>query len=343
VLDLGTTFQGYRVESVLGHGAMGEVYKVRHLDRGTVHAMKYLALPSRKVRQRIQREAQAQTRVSHPNVVGLLEVIEIDGDPALIMEYVEGPTLEQWLASHKPTQQEAEATFRQLLAGVAHAHRKGLVHRDLKPANVLMSRTKTGLVPKVADFGIAKIMDSSGPVGSQGQLTRTGTSLGSPAYMAPEQIRDAREVDATADVWSLGCLLYELLLHRRAFEGSDVLDVMNAAQNGRFVPPREVRSDLPERFVRAIEGCLKVDKDDRFESVDEIATALDDGGGATVAAGEFRSATPQQPTSARPKGPNHAPPSKDAPAPSTVPPVVVAFGAVALALVLAIAAAFALL
>ena len=336
MLDVGTTLQGYRIESVLGHGAMGEVYKVRHLERGTVHAMKYLALPSRKVRQRIQREAQAQTRLSHPNVVCLLEVIEYDGDPALIMEYVEGPTLEQWLETAKPTQAEAEGIFRQILSGVAHAHRKGLVHRDLKPANVLMSRTRTGLVPKVADFGIAKIVDASGPVGSQAALTRTGTSLGSPAYMAPEQIRDAREVDATADVWSLGCLLYELLFHRRAFEGADVLDVMNAAQEGRFIAPRELKPDLPERFVRTIEGCLKIDKDDRFESIEEILAALDDGGGATVATGEYRSESP----------PPLRPPGSDVPgpvragsnAPMVIPPLAFAIGAGVLVLLIAAAA-----
>lgn len=315
---------------------MGEVYKVRHLDRGTVHAMKYLALPSRKVRQRIQREAQSQSRLSHPNVVGLLEVIEYDGDPALIMEYVEGPTLEQWLETAKPTLQEAESIFRQILAGVAHAHRKGLVHRDLKPANVLMSRTRTGLVPKVADFGIAKIVDASGPVGSQAALTRTGTSLGSPAYMAPEQIRDAREVDATADVWSLGCLLYELLLHRRAFEGADVLDVMNAVQDGRFTAPRELKPELPERFVRAIDGCLKIDKDDRFESCDEIIAALDDGGGATVATGEYRSESPPPARRAGSEVPGAGRPASSVAA--TVPPLAVAIGAGILVLIIALAA-----
>lgn len=292
MLETGAVLAGYRVEGVLGQGAMGEVYRVRHVDRGTMHAMKYLPLPARKVRQRILREAQAQTRMSHPNVVSLFEVVEIDGDPALIMELVDGPSLDKWLETARPTMPEAEAMFRQIVAGVNHAHRKGLVHRDLKPANVLLARTKSGLVPKVADFGIAKIVDSSGPINAG--LTRTGTSLGSPAYMAPEQVRDARTVDPAADTWSLGALLYELLLHRRAFEGTDVLDMMNAVQHGRFTPPRDVRADLPERFVRTIEGCLKVDRDERFETCDEILASLDDGGGATQI-GADRSITPREP------------------------------------------------
>lgn len=292
MLETGAIHGGYRVDALIGQGSMGEVYRVTHIDRGTVHAMKYLALPSRKVRQRILREAQAQTRLSHPNVVSLFEVIEIDGDPALIMELVDGPSLDKWLASAKPSVAEAESMFRQIVAGVAHAHRKGLIHRDLKPANVLLARTKTGLVPKVADFGIAKIVDSSGPL--QAGLTRTGMSLGSPAYMAPEQIRDARAVDMAADSWSLGALLYELLLHQRAFQGTDVLELMNAAQEGRYIPPRQLKPDLPERFVRTIAGCLKIDRDDRFESCEEILASLDDGGGATQV-GATRTLTPDEP------------------------------------------------
>lgn len=290
MLEPGQVVAGYRVEASIGAGAMGEVYKVRHVDRGTVHALKYLPLPARKVRQRILREAQAQTRLSHPNVVCLTEVVDIDGDPGLIMDYVDGPSLHTWLQTNKPTLAQAEVLFRGMVAGVAHAHRRGLVHRDLKPANVMLARTASGLVPKVCDFGIAKVVDSSNPSPVSG-ITRTGMSLGSPAYMAPEQMRDAREVDAGADVWSLGCLLYELVLFRRAFDSTDILDVMNAAQAARYTPPREIRPELPERFVRAIEGCLKADPDDRLESCDALLAVLDDGG-STTAVNTGRGITP---------------------------------------------------
>jgi len=275
------------VEEAVGVGSMGEVFRVRHVDRGTVHALKYLALPARKVRQRLLREAEVQTRLSHPNVVTLTEVIEIEGDPGLVMEYVDGPSLAAWLETHKPSAQEAEALFRGIVAGVAHAHRRGLVHRDLKPANVLLARTAQGLVPKVADFGIAKVLESTSPrAGDTSGLTRTGMSLGSPPYMAPEQIRDARSVDRTADIWSLGAILYELVLHRRAFDGNDVLAVLNAAQAASYPPPRTIKADLPERFVRVIEGCLKADPEARFESAEDVVAALEDGGAATAVAVE---------------------------------------------------------
>lgn len=334
MLEPGAVVSGYRVESVLGKGAMGEVFKVRHLERGTLHALKYLPLANRKARQRILREGQAQTRLHHPNVVTLTEVLEIDGDPGLIMEYVDGPTLEAWLAGHQATPAEAEALFRLIVAGVAHAHRKGLVHRDLKPANVLLAKVGGSLVPKVADFGIAKIIDTSGPL--QAGLTRTGTSLGSPAYMAPEQIRDAREVDPAADVWSLGCLLYELLLHRRAFDGADLLDLMNAVQAGRFLPPRELRPDLPERFVRAIEGSLQVERDDRFPTCDDLISALDDGGHATITHGVVRTSTPAP--VGRPARPKTSPPPEVEP-PGPDPRLLIGGAALAGLVVVAVAAA----
>jgi serine/threonine protein kinase len=291
VLEVGRVVQGYKIEGAVGTGSMGEVHKVRHLDRGTVHALKYLPLPAKKIRQRLLREAEVQTRLSHPNVVTLTEVIEVDGDPGLVMEFVDGPSLDIWLATNKPNLIEAEALFRGIVAGVAHAHRRDLVHRDLKPSNVLLARTSSGLIPKVSDFGIAKVLDSSSPSGASG-LTRTGTSLGSPAYMAPEQVRDARMVDQTADIWSLGCILYELVLHRRPFQGDDVLAVMNAAATASFTPPRELRPDLPERFVKAIEGCLKVDRDERFDTCELLLQALDEGSTATVATSQERESTP---------------------------------------------------
>jgi serine/threonine protein kinase len=293
VLEVGQVVGGYKVERSVGAGSMGEVYRVRHVERGTLHAMKYLPLPARKIRQRLMREAQLQTRLSHPNVVTLTEVIEVDGDPALVMELVEGPSLAVWLETNKPSLPEAEAIFRGIIAGVAHAHRRGLVHRDLKPGNVLLARTNTGLVPKVADFGIAKVLDASAPITSPtGGITRTGMSLGSPAYMAPEQIRDARLVDQAADMWSLGCILYELVCGARAFAGPDVLAVMNAVQAAAYRPPRDLRDDLPERFVKTIEGCLRTDREERFENADEVLEALDEGSPVTLPGAHARSATP---------------------------------------------------
>jgi serine/threonine-protein kinase len=275
VLEVGRVVAGYRIERPLGSGAMGEVYLVHHVERDTPHALKYMPLPSRKIRQRLLREAEAQTRLSHPNVVTLTEVIDVDGDPGLVVEYVEGPTLDEWLAQNRPSLHVAETMFRGILAGVAHAHRRGLVHRDLKPSNVLLARTGTGLLPKVADFGIAKLVEGGDedPAG----ITRTGTSLGSPAYMAPEQMRDARDVEKSADLWSLGCMLYELVCGARPFVGPDVLVVMNAAQAGDYAAPTQHRPDLPERFTKAITACLQVDPARRVGACEDLVAILDAG------------------------------------------------------------------
>ncbi|MEM6931792.1 MAG: protein kinase, partial [Myxococcota bacterium] len=143
-----------------------------------------------------------------------------------------------------------------------------LVHRDLKPANVLLASTVEGFVPKVTDFGLAKIMiDIPGLA-----HTKQGISMGTPSYMAPEQIRDAGSVDQRADLWSLGCLLYELMTRRRAFPGDEALSIYNAVVDASFTSPRQWAPELPDRVNDAILGCLQLDPDDR---IPDCATLLE--------------------------------------------------------------------
>jgi serine/threonine protein kinase len=134
------------------------------------------------------------------------------------------------------------------------------VHRDLKPANVLLARTPDGFVPKVTDFGLAKLLVSDSNVAH----TRSGIAMGTPSYMAPEQIRDARMVDQRADLWSLGCILYELTTRRRAFPGDEALAIYNAVVDGDFIAPREWVADIPERIEQAILGCLRIQVAERI-------------------------------------------------------------------------------
>jgi len=279
LLDAGAVISGYRVVSHLATGGMGEIYKVVHVDRGTTHALKYLPLANSRIRKRLQREADLQTKLSHPNVVTLTEVIDVNGDPGLVMEFIDGPSLSRWLRDHTPSIEEAERLFRCVVSGVAHAHKKGLVHRDLKPSNILLARTTDGIIPKVADFGIAKALADEG----QEKLTRTGHSLGSPAYMAPEQITNAHGVDQRADLFALGCLLYELVCHERAFKGDDTLDVLNAVSMGQFTPLAQVKPDLPPRFVATIHRCLERDAARRFASCEDLLDSL---GGDTLVEGD---------------------------------------------------------
>lgn len=293
----GTQIGDYRVEAHVATGGMGEVYRVVHVERGTTHALKYLPLANQKIRKRLVREAELMTKLSHPNVVTLTEVIDVDGDPGLIMEFVDGPSLSRWLVGRLLSLDEAEALFVGIVQGVAHAHRKGLVHRDLKPSNILLARTPDGVVPKVADFGIAKALGAE----EHEKLTKSGHSLGSPAYMAPEQIQDAHRVDQRADMFSLGALLYELVCGERAFKGEDTLDVLNAVAQGHFVPPHQIVPELPDRVAAAIEGCLDLRPAERIQDCDELLEILQRGS-APPTQPTARQAASEEPTA--PRGPS---------------------------------------
>jgi serine/threonine-protein kinase len=163
------------------------------------------------------------------------------------------------------------------------------VHRDLKPGNVLMEDTEKGPVPKVADFGLAKVRLDD-PIGDpetytlwddRVPLTRSGAALGTPEYMAPEQVRDAAKVDARADLFSLGCILYELACGKQAFSG-DVVDVYKAVTDGRYVPPEELAPELPDAVVVAIHSLLSVDADARLATCDQLLTLLDPPAGPSL-------------------------------------------------------------
>ncbi len=259
-LDPGRTVDRYVVLEILGAGGTAMVYLVRHNALGTLHALKVLTLHSAAIRDRMLREGKAQAALNHPNVVAVTDVIDIEGQPGLLMEHIVGPSLERALSKYKLTMGDAEILFQGILAGVRAAHGAGLVHRDLKPANVLLQRTQAGFVPKVTDFGLAKLLAADPEVAH----TRSGIAMGTPSYMAPEQVRDARSVDQRADIWSLGCLLYELVTRRRTFPGDEALAIYNAVTDGSFTPPRQVVSDLPDRVERAIHGCLTVDRNARI-------------------------------------------------------------------------------
>ncbi len=269
-LDPGTIVERYVVEEVLGAGGTAMVYLVRHKSLGTRHALKVLTLTSAAIRERMLREGQVQASLKHPNVVSVTDVMDIDGQPGLLMEYVVGPSLERALAKYKLTMGDAEILFQGILAGVKAAHDTGLVHRDLKPANVLLQRTQAGFVPKVTDFGLAKLLETDPEVAH----TRSGIAMGTPSYMAPEQVRDARSVDQRADIWSLGCLLYELTTRRRTFPGDEALAIYNSVTDGKFIPPRQVVGDVPLRVEKAIHGCLTVDRDQRIPDCATLEAVL---------------------------------------------------------------------
>ncbi len=262
----------YIVEGVIGVGGTAVVYRVRHKAFDSVHALKVLSLTSPAIRRRLVREGQVQNRLRHPNVVAVTDIVpDIEGGPGLVMEYIAGPSLEQAMAQYKLSVDQALTLYQGIVAGVRNAHQHGAVHRDLKPANVLLEQTAEGFVPKVTDFGLAKLVRGEGP--SVGQ-TRAGAAMGTPAYMAPEQIDDAGNVDERADMFSLGCLLYELVTGQRTFPGKEAFPIYLAIRAGEYTPPRLHKPDLPEAVDIAIRGCLVVDRDARIPDCDTLLAVL---------------------------------------------------------------------
>ena len=269
---IGRRIGSYQVRQRLGQGGVGSVYRVEHTVLGTMHALKVLTMPSERSRKRLLAEGQIQARLDHPNLVAVRDVVDVDGQPGLILDLVRGPTLARLLAAGPLPVDAIGPLGAGVLRGMAKAHAAGLVHRDLKPANVLLHLTDEGeVVPKVADFGLAREAEGAG-------VTASGASLGTPRYMAPEQVRDPRDVDARSDVWSLGVLLYELCCGRAPFDGDDdLLQLYSAIAAGSFEPLASRCPGLPEAWLEAVADALQVERQARPADAAALLARWDDG------------------------------------------------------------------
>lgn len=252
---------------------MAVVYRVEHTTLGTPHALKVLTMGGRQVKDRLVQEGRVQATLRHPHIVGVTDVLDLDGSPGLLMEYIDGPGLDDWLTKYTPTVEEAIAIFRGIVAGVGHAHARGLIHRDLKPGNVMLQVTDQAVVPKVTDFGLAKVTDKT--TGASLKRTRTGMTMGTPAYMAPEQIRDSSTVDRRADLYSLGCILYELLVGETPFQGDDMLALFASIATGRYTPVKERVPEVPDRVAEVVDALLEGEPDARLADCAAILDVLD--------------------------------------------------------------------
>ncbi len=263
----GTVIDRYTVESKLGEGGMAVVYKVRHNTLGSLHALKVLTITSPQIKERLLQEGRVQGQLRHTNIVQVTDVVQVGDAPGLVLEFVQGPTLDAYIEAERPTLAQADALAQGIMEGVAAAHAKNLVHRDLKPANILLQVSRDGLVPKIADFGLAKIVREGDPLAAR---TLAGATMGTPHYMALEQIKDTATVGPQADVFALGAILYELVTGKRAFDGDSMLDVFNKIAQGKYTPPRQLVPDLPVRMEMAINRALQTDMRLRVKSVDEL-------------------------------------------------------------------------
>jgi len=267
----------YKVERVIGRGGVGLVVAATHLGMGQRVAIKMIRddIPmQRELLDRFHREARAAAMIRSEHVARVLDVGRLPtGRPYIVMEYLDGEDLER-VVSRGPLPAMTAVDFAlQACEALAEAHRAGVIHRDLKPANLFLSRRADGApLVKLLDFGISKISPLTAIRASRG--VETTSIMGSPGYMAPEQMKSTRDVDARADVWSLGTVLYEMLVGRPAFEGASMLEILNAIASAELVPPSHRQPGIPPALDHVIGRCLEREPEHRHGSIAELAMAL---------------------------------------------------------------------
>lgn len=270
----------YRVDKILGQGGMGVVVAARHIGLDELVAIKFLlpeVLENKEAVERFGREARASIKIKSEHVVRVMDVGTMEGGmPYMVMEYLKGGDLSQLLQSRGGplTVLEACEYLLQACEAIADAHVLGIVHRDLKPANLFLTQRTDGTpCVKVLDFGISK-MTALG--GSGLSMTKTSTVMGSPLYMSPEQMASSKDVDPRSDIWSLGAILYELLTGSTPFMAETLPQVCAMILQSDPAPIRSVRPDVPEALERVAYKCLAKRREDRYQSVAELAVALVD-------------------------------------------------------------------
>ncbi|WP_437970720.1 protein kinase [Sorangium sp. So ce260] len=274
----------YRVERILGQGGMGVVVAALHEQLHQRVAIKMLHPGANaEMVERFVREARAAVRLKSEHVARVLDVGTLEtGAPFMVMEYLEGSDLQETLRQRGPLElEEAVGYVLEACEAIAEAHAAGIIHRDLKPANLFLTRGADGSgMVKVLDFGISKALAETSAAGTEPELglTKTAMVLGSPLYMAPEQMRSARSVDARADIWSMGAILYQLLTARVPFDATSLSELILMINTEPPPPPSTFRRDLPPGLEAAILLCLEKDVAKRFKSVAELAGAIVDFG-----------------------------------------------------------------
>jgi serine/threonine-protein kinase len=270
----------YRLLRLIGDGGMGTVYEARHEVLGTSVALKFLhaELGRRSgLVQRFLQEARVSAQIASPHVVRVTDVDQGPSGAFIVMEYIEGKTLqtlyeELYRAGQQLPQADAIEYAMQMLEGVEAAHRSGIVHRDLKPDNVMITLDGKGRpLIKLLDFGIAKLKAS--PEFERG-LTRPGVIMGTPEYMAPEQAMSADSVDARADIFALGVIIFEMLGGRRPVGGEDPHQIAAAYLSNQIARLVDLAPDVPVPLAEAVHRAIAASPADRWESVSELRDAI---------------------------------------------------------------------
>ena len=266
MLQPGDDIGPYRVEAQIGKGGMSRVYRVMDSRDETIWALKELTFEEPELVERFVSEAEMQAAIDHPHMVAARELVQVNLTLGIVMELVDGPSLDRWLYENPDASYESRLDIAlQVLEGVGAAHRAGMIHRDLKPGNVLLAPGDGRIHAKVTDFGLAKLRGMPA-------LTRTGVAMGTPRYMAPEQLMDAKHVDARADIYALGALFYELFTGRPAFLYATFAEAYEALKSASYDDPADL--GVPPTICRAIRRALEPDREQRVGSCEDLADLL---------------------------------------------------------------------
>ena len=278
----GHKLEAYEVIASLGVGGMGEVYRARdpRLDRTVaLKILKDAHLRDGDQRARFLQEARSLAALNHPNILAIYDLLTIEGASVLVMEFVPGKPLDHIIPKKGLRTSEALRIASQIAAGLGAAHRQGIVHRDLKPGNIMVS--DSGSV-KILDFGLAKLVALTQDAGGETRTvaaselqTNRGTILGTFSYMSPEQA-EGKPIDARSDIFSFGCVLYEMLTGERAFKGNTPVSTLAAILNQEPKPAAQLAPDLPVGVGRILARCLRKSPAERFQNAQDLHMLLDE-------------------------------------------------------------------
>lgn len=267
LIQLKDKFGSYPIISEIGAGGMGVVYKAVDVKGKKIIALKVLRnLTSETHMKRFQKEVKTTLKLTHPNIVPLYDVGEVDGIPFYTMKLIEGQLLNQYIAEKKLSYTETMRLGLKICRAVGYAHKHQILHRDLKPQNVLVNAEGE---PYLMDFGVAKELDSDSV------LTKSDETIGTPRYMSPEQIKGGRSLDASSDVYSLGMILYEMLNGRSPIKGETSVNIIYEILHTHVPPLRASMSDIPEPIDIIIQKSISKEKKDRYPTAQELADDID--------------------------------------------------------------------